>query len=247
MRTLIDWLNSKSIETGSKIVLAADVSGPYESRVGRAASLVSRLKDRIVAVKVNLHLLLPFGVLGLKELVNVCVDADLPLIADLKLNDIGATNREATETLFSNGFDVLIATPFVGSEAAIGEVINMTKQMHKGLLLLVYMSHRGAKEGYGLKLGGEPLYVRFAKKTRQWGADGAVVSSKSPSIIREVRSILGDQQLIFSPGVGVQGGDARKALAAGSDYVIVGRTIVEAKDPLRTLEELNRDLGPRRT
>ncbi len=246
MRPLIDWLNSRSIETGSRIVLAADIGGPYESRVSRATGLVSKVKDRIVAVKVNMHLILPFGVLGLRELATTCRDADLPLIADLKLNDIGSTNLEATETLFSNGFDVLIANPFVGYDEGIGDVLKKSKEMGKALLLLVYMSHRGAREGYGLKVGGGvPLYVKFAEKTKKWGADGAVVSSKSPSIIREVRSILRDNQLILSPGVGVQGGDARKALAAGSDYVIVGRSVIDARDPIRAVEELNLDLAPK--
>jgi orotidine-5'-phosphate decarboxylase len=90
------------------------------------------------------------------------------------------------------------------------------------------------------------LYLSFARKTRSWGADGAVVSSKSPSIIREVRAVLKKEQVILSPGVGFQGGDARKALEAGSDFLIVGRSIVESKDPVRTVEALSRGLRLRR-
>jgi orotidine-5'-phosphate decarboxylase len=89
----------------------------------------------------------------------------------------------------------------------------------------------------------EPLYLRFARATRKWGADGAIVSSKSPSIIREVRSVLRKEQVIFSPGVGFQGGDARRALEAGSDYLIVGRSITEAKDPARGIGAINRELA----
>ena len=239
MRLLGEWLESNSRKSGSRIILAADVGGPYESRVGRAASLVSQLRERIVAVKVNWHLLLPYGVLGMRELAELCGDAGLPLIADMKLNDIGATNVEAAEALFSNGFDAVIANPFVGYKEGIADLLSKGREMHKGVVLLVYMSHPGAREGYGLKVGGEPLYVRFARKARRWGADGAVVSSKSPSIIREVRSILRREQVILSPGVGFQGGDARKALAAGSDYLIVGRSIVDAKDPAKSVDVLN--------
>jgi orotidine-5'-phosphate decarboxylase len=60
-----------------------------------------------------------------------------------------------------------------------------------------------------------------------------------------VKSILGKRQVILSPGVGFQGGDARKALAAGSDYLIVGRSIVESKDPVRSVEALSRGLEPK--
>jgi orotidine-5'-phosphate decarboxylase len=244
VRLLGDWLESNSRKSGSRIILAADIGGPYESRLERAKSLVSAVRERVVAVKVNWHLLLPYGVLGLRELVETCNDAGLPLIADMKLNDIGTTNVEAAVTLFSNGFDALIANPFVGYKEGIEGVLMKGHEMKKGVILLVYMSHGGAKEGYGLKVGDEPLYRRFARKTRQWGADGAVVSSRSPSIIREVRSILRKDQVILSPGVGFQGGDARKALRAGSDYVIIGRSIVNAKDPVRSVDALNREIGP---
>lgn len=243
MRPFGDWLASNSRKSGSRIILAVDVGGPFEARIGAAASLVTALSGRIVAVKVNWHLLLPYGVVGLRELVARCADAGLPLIADMKLNDIGATNVEAAETLFSNGFDALIANPFVGYREGMEDLLKKSREMDKGVILLVYMSHAGSREGYGLKVGGRPLYLSFARKTKEWGADGAVVSSKSPSIIREVRSILGKDQVILSPGVGFQGGDARKALDAGADYLIVGRSIVGAKDPRKAVEALDGDLG----
>jgi len=245
VKLLGDWLESNSRKSGSRVILAADVGGPFETRLETAASLVSSMRERIVAVKVNWHLLLPYGVLGLRELVERCMDGDLPLIADMKLNDIGSTNVEAAETLFSNGFDAVIANPFAGYAEGIGDLLAKSKEMGKGVILLVYMSHAGAKEGYGLKVGGEPLYLGFAKKARKWGADGAVVSSKSPSIIRQVRSTLSKDQVILSPGVGAQGGDGRRALAAGADYVIVGRSIVGSKDPVRSVEALNRELEPK--
>jgi orotidine-5'-phosphate decarboxylase len=244
VRLLGDWLESNSRKSGSRIVLAADVGGPYASRLERASSLIGALRERVVAVKVNWHLLLPFGVLGLRELAEQCRDGGLPLIADMKLNDIGATNVEAAETLFSSGFDAVIANPFVGFKEGIQDLMAKSREMHKGVILLVYMSHAGAREGYGLKVKDEPLYLRFARETRRWGADGAVVSSKSPSIVREVRSMLRKEQFILSPGVGFQGGDARKALEAGSDYLIVGRSIIDAKDPVRSADALNRELGP---
>ena len=243
MRLLGDWLESNSRKSGSKIILAADVAGPFETRLERAMSLVSGMRESIVAVKVNWHLLLPYGALGLRDFAERCSDGGLPVIADMKLNDIGSTNVEAAGTLFSNGFDALIANPFVGFSEGIEDLLAKSHEMRKGVIMLVYMSHGGAKEGYGLKVGKETLYLRFARKTREWGADGAVVSSKSPSIIRQVRSVLHKEQVILSPGVGFQGGDAKKALAAGSDYLIVGRSIVDARDPVRKVEALNRELG----
>jgi orotidine-5'-phosphate decarboxylase len=243
VRLLGDWLERNSRKSGSKVILAADVAGPYESRVERAVALVSETRESIVGVKVNWHLLLPNGVLGLRGLTDACREWELPLIADMKLNDIGSTNVEAAGTLFANGFDALIANPFVGYKEGIEELLAKTREMGKAVILLVYMSHGGAKEGYGLSVGGEPLYVAFARKARRWKVDGAIVSSKSPSVIRKVRSLLGEGQVILSPGVGFQGGDARRALAAGTDYLIVGRSIVESEDPAGAAEAINRQLG----
>lgn len=240
MRPLGEWLESNSGKSRSRLVLAADLGGPYESRVGRAADLVGALGDRIVAVKVNWHLLLPYGVLGLGELVKRCREQGLPLIADMKLNDIGSTNSEVARTLFANGFDAVIANPFIGFEEGIGDLLKETRKREKYMILLVYMSHAGASEGYGLTAGREPLYVSFARRAREWGADGVVVSAKAPTVIREVKAILGEGQTILSPGVGAQGGDAREALKAGSDYLIVGRSIVEAKDPAAAADSLIR-------
>jgi len=64
VRLLGDWLESNSRKSGSRIILAADVGGPFETRLQRAASLVSAVGERVVAVKVNWHLLLPYGVLA---------------------------------------------------------------------------------------------------------------------------------------------------------------------------------------
>lgn len=198
----------------------------------------------MAAVKVNMHLLLPFGLAGLRGFLSDCRERDIPVIADIKLNDVEATNLEAVGTLFTHGVDAVIANPFVGLREGLSGVLAMASTMEKGVILLVYMSHAGAREGYGMRLAnGRPMYRVLAERTRRWKADGAVVSAKSVTILRDVRRILRSEQIILSPGVGVQGGDARRALAAGSDYVIVGRSIIDAEDPLHALQRIKRDSG----
>jgi orotidine-5'-phosphate decarboxylase len=63
-----------------------------------------------------------------------------------------------------------------------------------------------------------------------------VVSAKDPAKIAETREIVGRKCLIFSPGIGAQGGEARAA--ADADFVIVGRSIVEAPDPAKALSSI---------
>ncbi len=220
--------------------MALDFSGEYENRLRHAGRVLAETKTHVAAVKVNHHLLLPYGLRGIASIVATCKEAGLPLIADLKLNDIESTNLNVMDSLLSHGFDAVIANPFVGREEGLGKVIQRAHVRGGGILLLVYMSHKGAREGYSLRLkGGEPLYRVFARRARRWGADGVVVSAKSADKIRETREIVGRKCLIFSPGVGAQGGAAMSAVSAGADFLIVGRSITESPDPARTALELN--------
>ena len=223
----------------SRIVLALDFSGPYETRVRRAKRVLSATKGSVAAVKVNHQLLLPFGLEGIKELIGICKDERLPLIADLKLNDVESTNLDAANSLLAFGFDAVIANPFVGKEEGLGEVIRRMHSKEGGVVLLVYMSHRGAEEGYGLRdEKGEPLYRIFAARAKDWGADGVVVSAKSVDKIKEVRGIVGRECLILSPGIGPQGGKIATGAGAGADFIIVGRSMTESSDPTKALRGL---------
>ncbi len=48
---------------------------------------------------------------------------------------------------------------------------------------------------------------------------------------------------IISPGIGAQGGDEVSAVAAGADYVIVGRKIYQASDPVKVAMEIDQRLS----
>ena len=223
----------------SRVVLALDFSDPYQRRLAHAEEVLGATRDRIAAVKVNHHLLLPYGLQGLQGIVRLCKERSLPLIADLKMNDIEPTNLNVVDSLLSYGFDAVIANPFVGREEGLGKVVERIHSEGGGIIFLVYMSHQGSDEGYSLVLkGGEPMYRLFAKRARDWGADGVVVSAKAPEKIAETRELVGKQCLIFSPGVGAQGGDLNAGAASGADFLIVGRSITEAIDPGKALSDL---------
>ncbi len=230
-------------ERRSRVVLALDVAGPIETRLARARAILGQTKREAAAVKLNQHLLLPYGLIGVEGLVEECRKEGLPIIADLKMNDVESTNLDALESLVSFGFDGLIANPFVGYEEGLGRVLVRAREVGLGTLLLAYMSHEGAKDGYAiLTAEREPLYRVFAARAREWGADGVIVSAKSNSTIREVRDIVGRDSLIFSPGIGPQGGTASNARASGADFVIVGRSVTEALDPAKTIVALRNEL-----
>ncbi len=239
MTSFKERIRSRAEKSRSRVVLALDFSEPYDCRLARAEQVLEATKSRLAAVKVNHHLLLPFGLEGLRNVIGTCRKEGLPLIADLKLNDIESTNLNVVDSLLAYGFDAVIANPFVGKEEGLGGVVERMHSRDGGVILLVYMSHKGAAEGYSLRLeGGEPIYRVFARRAKEWRADGVIVSAKSGERIAETREIIGEDCLIFSPGIGAQGGDAKSEASSGADFLIVGRSITEVPNPAKALAEI---------
>ena len=236
-------------ENESNIVLAFDF--PFERQEDRkklfakAQKVLELVHTHVCAVKFNYHLVLPLGTFdGVQKLVKKAHDLGLQTIMDCKANDIGSTNQVIAEYYFDAGFDALIANPFVGWEDGLEPIFRVAKKLEKGVILLVYMSHKGAPEGYGQTIidsetGGEtPQYVVFARKALKYKASGAVVGATYPERISEVHKILGEKVPIYSPGIGVQGGSVQQALKAGSHYLIVGREITQSANPSETAEKI---------
>ncbi len=233
----------------SPLVLALDF--PFHTSENRNTVLIKAQKilkavhPYICAVKINHHLTLPLGTFdGVQFLVEQIRGQGLLAIMDAKVNDIGATNQVIAEYYFAAGFDAIIANPFVGWEEGLKPLFDVSKRLNRGVILLTYMSHKGAAEGYGQIIVDQytgqqiPQYVSFAKKALQWSADGVVVGATYPEKINEVKQILGDKVAIYSPGVGAQGGGAQAAIRAGSSYLIVGREITMAQDPADAAKNL---------
>jgi orotidine-5'-phosphate decarboxylase len=229
-------------KNASRIVLALDF--PFQNPEHRQNLLVKAQKvldavyPYVCAVKINNHLVLPLGTFdGVQTLITHIHEKGLPAIMDCKANDIGASNQVIAEYYYAVGFDALIANPFVGWEEGLKPIFDIAHKQQRGVILLAYMSHKGANEGYGqticdAKTGKKtPQYVSFAKKALRWNADGVVVGATVPEKIREIREILGEKVPIYSPGIGVQGGTVESALKAGARYLIVGREITLAQNP----------------
>ena len=234
----------------SPIVLALDL--PFENPenrsrlLGKAQKILQAVHPYICAVKINHHLVLPLGTFdGVNQLVEQIRGQGLLAIMDAKVNDIGATNQVIADYYYSAGFDALIANPFVGWEEGLKPLFEVSQRLNKGVILLCYMSHKGASEGYGQTIidqetGEKTLqYISFAKKALKWGADGVVVGATYPQKITEIKQILGEKVSIYSPGIGVQGGAAETALKAGANYLIIGREITQADDPAKAASKLS--------
>jgi orotidine-5'-phosphate decarboxylase len=225
-----------AVKKKSPIVLALDPSSSGKQSLPEfAVKTICTVEQYICAIKINFHILLPLSAYEISRINNLAHSFGLQSIADIKLNDIENTNAVAVDLLAKMGFDAVIANPFIGENALVSLVQN-AHNADVGIIALVYMSHCGAKEGFGLEVEGHGLYKTFLRRAKTACADGIVVGATRLDILQEVTGELP----VYSPGVGVQGGSAEQAIRRGADYLIIGRSIIEAKQPTKVAERIQK-------
>lgn len=230
----------------SRIILANDLENlPVQKLESNTIKNIKTLNKFLCAIKFNFHLILPLGMKSLTKINRVAHDAGLQTIADIKLNDIGNTNKIATENLWQAGFDAVIVNPIMGPEN-LQSLIESAHKDSRGIITLVHMSHPGAKLGYGLAVLQNKKTLKINELFLEWScsmkADGIVVGATVPQIIKSCYKKAKGRCEIYSPGVGTQGGDPVNAIRSGTNYLIVGRTILNAKDPVLEAKKLQ-ELG----
>jgi len=198
----------------TRLILALDVTSREQ-----ALSLASSLKDYFDAIKIGYPLILNAGLGIVGE-----ISAFASVIADLKIADIPNTNRLICEAVLGAGAAGIIAHAFPGRDS-LQACANSARKYGADLFVVTEMSHPGAEAFMA------PLAEQMARLAVESGATGVVAPATRPERIKLVRSIVG-QRIIISPGVGAQGGSASDALQAGADYLILGRSIYEAADPM---------------
>ena len=226
----------------TRTVLALDIEDKDRSAlIKRCEKLLREVGDQICAVKINRQLVLALGLSdGVDLIVNFAHSLSLPTIIDAKLNDVAHTNASMTRAYLECGFDAIIASPIVGWEEGLDSVFELMNNAQKSIILLVHMSNPGAENFYSLTVGDAKtrIFERFAELAVRWKAHGVIVGATNLDVISRVREIVGNEIQIYSPGVGVQGGDGKRAIEAGANYIIVGRSIYSSPDPSKSAREI---------
>ena len=231
---------SQISKINGKVILANDYDASVKNLESKTIKNIKQLHPFLCGIKLNFHLLLPLSEKEILKITKTAHKYGLQTIADIKLNDIGNTNRVTTEHLWNLGFDAVIANPIMGLDS----LKNLVKSAHKngkGVITLCHMSAPEAKLSYDMevKMGKrQQLYQLFLDWALTSKVDGIVVGATFPKIIQFCSKKAGKNLSIFSPGVGTQGGSANEVISSGTDYLIVGRTILNSKKPIEVAKEL---------
>ena len=239
MATFKTRLSQISKKNG-KIILANDYDSSVNNLETKTIQNIKKLHPYLCGIKLNFHLLLPLGLKEISKINKTAHNYGLQTIAGIKLNDIGNTNKVTTEHLWNLGFDAVIANPIMGLDS-LKQLVKDSHKENKGVITLCHMSAPEAKLSYDMEIRmgkKQQLYQLFLDWAIASKVDGIVVGATFPEIIRYCNKKAGTKLDIFSPGIGTQGGSAKEVISAGTDYLIVGRTILNDKNPVTVSKEL---------
>ena len=241
-------INNCSNKKKTPIILALDYDfDKYDNNYlyDKCKELISMTESKICAIKINFHLLLSLSHIQILELNLFAHNFDLQSIADIKLNDIGNTNKVTINKLQKLGFDAVIVNPFIGV-TEMKSIVNYAHSIKFGIISLVYMSHPSSYEGYGLQISTSkneysnaesiPMYKLLYSYSRLSGVDGIVIGATKIDIIKEISEL--NETKIYSPGFITQYGSIDDAVKGGTDYFILGRHILNSSSPLDSLKHI---------
>lgn len=224
----------------NKVIIALDT--PDEEK---ALGIVRLLNDKISVFKVGLELFCASG----PEIVKKINDEGCKVFLDLKLHDIPNTVAGAVKSCISAGPFMLDVHALGGMEMMrkAKEAVENTKAEKRPILLAItVLTSLDEKDLTAMNISKSPKeqVKTLAYLAKQAGLDGVVASPKEISAIREA---FGKDFLIVTPGVRpawAAAGDQKRimtpaqAFDEGADYIVIGRPVTAAPDPIEALGKL---------
>lgn len=235
-----------------RLLVALDVE-----TLADAEQLLARLEGALTGCKIGSQLFTAAG----PRAVEAARKRGFSVFLDLKFHDIPNTVagavREATRLgVFmlnvhaSGGLAMMRAAAEAASKAA--QDFGVPRPFCLGVTVLTSLDRRALHREVGVVANLDAHVLHLAERAREAGLDGCVAS---PREVRLLRIALGREWVIVTPGIRPASPDSagrgddqvrvatpRQALAAGADYLVVGRPITAAPDPAAAaaaiLEEL---------
>jgi len=236
------------LQAKERIILALDVDGESQ-----ALSLVERLQSHVGLFKVGMQLYHSSG----PEIIHKIHGLGGRVFLDLKFHDIPNTVGAVSRVVASLGcmmFNVHAAGGRSMMEAAARQAREEARRRGLvparvlGVTVLTSLSQQQVNQELGIPGTVQDTVVKWAILARESGLDGVVAS---PQEISAIRRACGGDFLIVTPGVRPVWAEAqdqkrvttpREAVDLGADYLVIGRPITAAPDPVAAAQRIISEL-----
>lgn len=232
--------------SGSKIIVALDYADATS-----AMHLVNQLDPSLCKLKVGKELFTAAG----PQLVEKLIAKNFQVFLDLKFHDIPTTVKKACQAASNLGVWMLNVHASGGTSMmqAAAEGVDIGSQGHanKALLIavtvLTSMSQNNLSE-IGIAESVESQVLKLAKLTQQAGLHGVVCSALEAQLLRQH---LGNDFLLVTPGIRPATASLddqsrvltpAQALSMGASYLVIGRPITQAVQPLAALTQIYKEI-----
>lgn len=233
-------MSNITVPLRERIIIALDVNSPEQAK-----ALVKKCESHVSFYKVGLQLFMASWF----ETVDWLADRGHKVMLDLKFFDIPETVKLAVEQVNNRG--VTFAT-IHGNDPIIRAAVSARGNLR--LLAVTVLTSFGEEDMRSMGMTGTVAdLVSFrAKRALELGCDGVVSSGLEAGTLRRD---LGEKLLIVTPGIrpgaNVRDGSddqqrivtAGRAIGGGADHVVVGRPISKAADPIKVIEEMQREIS----
>ncbi|MGH6823223.1 MAG: orotidine-5'-phosphate decarboxylase [Methylocella sp.] len=217
-----------------KLIVALDFATPRE-----AEALVTTLGDTVSFYKIGLELTCGGGLPFAQDLIK----DGKQVFLDLKLHDIGTTVSRASAQIARLGARFLTVHAYpqtmkAAKSAAAGSSLRLL-----GVTVLTSYDDSDLTDA-GYAYGVADLVARRAGQAHEAGLDGLILSAQEAGA---VRARFGQDLVLVTPGIrpaNVEAADQKRtmtpaaAIAAGADYLVVGRPVTQARNPREAAEAI---------
>ena len=223
-----------------RVIVALD-----SNDINKTINLVKTLRKDVYAFKIGYEFFFNFGLNGYKKIYSICPK----IFLDLKLHDIPNTVKNGLNALAK--IKPLLTTIHISG----GDQMMLSSKPKKnfikilGVSILTSLNSRQTKKYYN-ESNVSVLVKKFAKLAKKNKLDGVVCSPKE---IKYIRKQIGKNFIIVTPGIRINNKikkddqkrieTPRKAIEMGANYLVIGRPITQAKDPLKVLKEINKTIS----